>query len=362
MPFKKCEAFTPFGQKPPVELVNTSYVLYTPNADIDQYLDIDPASVSDCPAPQGGCDQDVEELSSAHVFERFFGKTYLQVAEAEAVRAAEAAGEAAEPAPLMYTPHYASDYVATETVEFLINQGGRQNGELVCCDGHYPQCQVQMQNGQLSVYNDVTNQRARSDDAISARGSTARTFSPSDGLRRTVPLPSSVAYARTRAHARTHARTHARAHSHTHRCAAPLQGSIFVDDYKTYKSMSVAVKGGVDTCVEYCPIHPGDKLGNFSIISRAKDLGRASFNNQTVEHYQWSDVIFKVVHMSTTDMYTAHQADCTVARGSNACAVAVWRPPCGSRRPHAKAHHTHCLTVVRLARPLTSPQTTCRSF
>jgi hypothetical protein len=115
-----------------------------------------------------------------------------------------------------------------------------------------PQCQVQLQHQAGMRYLDVTNQRTRFEDAVADQ--------------------------------------------------------IIVDDYTALKSMEVKLNTttGKETCVEYCPIDPDDHLeplDPFDPFDKTTDLGKTTFEGKSVEHYSWSDVILKIIKMSSTDFY-----------------------------------------------------------
>jgi len=254
VPFLKSVHVTPFAG-PELEQINSSYIMFQA-INADKYFDIDPASVASCPAPKGGCQQSGAIAESpAEAFKRYFGTSYLEGARAM-LNASAAAPTAIDDAQQRAgnTTRFPGDYVSHEVTEFLIKQNGvpgAASGD-VCCDGSAPQCQLQMQNGNVLRYVDTTNQRARADDSFS--------------------------------------------------------GTIFVDDFHTHTSMSVKVVGGVEACVEFCPIDPADTMKPYALHHDAKDLGKTTLDGKTVEHYQWSQVVLKVIKMSTTDLYTVKQA------------------------------------------------------
>ena len=43
-------------------------------------------------------------------------------------------------------------------------------------------------------------------------------------------------------------------------------------------------------------------LPGFTIPNASKDLGPAMYDGKQVEHFQWVDVILKIIKMSTTDL------------------------------------------------------------
>jgi len=140
----------------------------------------------------------------------------------------------------------------------LINQGGAtaQHGD-VCCTADVPQCQVQASHQSGTRYHDATNNRSRFEDSIS--GQTVIAF----------------------------------------------YGTI-------HKNVLVNITKGVETCQEYCPIDPLDSIGRFDpfdALDPVTDVGATTLDGQAVEHYRWSDKLFKIIKMQTTDFYAALSAD-----------------------------------------------------
>jgi len=82
-----------------------------------------------------------------------------------------------------------------------------------------------------------------------------------------------------------------------------LSGQKIVDDFAAHKSMLINVTNGVETCQEYCPLSPDDALGAFELPQDAKDLGKATIDGKSAEHYQWFDKIFKIIKMQSYDFY-----------------------------------------------------------
>lgn len=144
------------------------------------------------------------------------------------------------------SPVFPNDWSASETASMLINQGGHDDGQgnICCTDGAPGQCQIQAQYISGQKYFDYSNNRTRFED--------------------------------------------------------PVNGFV-VDDYKMGKSMLIYPEN--NTCKEYCPIDPEDALLPFGIDDDAKDLGSVTIDGKVLEHYQWKDVILKIIKMSTTDFY-----------------------------------------------------------
>jgi hypothetical protein len=86
-----------------------------------------------------------------------------------------------------------------------------------------------------------------------------------------------------------------------------VAGEVQVDFYgDVHKSVLVNVSGGVEACQEYCPIDPDDHMSGFSPfdpLDDVTDVGPTTYAGKAVEHYRWSDVIFKIIKMQTTNFY-----------------------------------------------------------
>jgi hypothetical protein len=74
-----------------------------------------------------------------------------------------------------------------------------------------------------------------------------------------------------------------------------------------HKLMVVGVKNGStsESCFEYCPIDPRDtlKFHPFGYDDTIKDLGPATWNGTSAEHYHWKDKAGKFITLSTVDLY-----------------------------------------------------------
>lgn len=149
---------------------------------------------------------------------------------------------------------WASDWTATETSNMVINQGGQpsKDGSEICCASDFSsQCQIQLSYQSGVRYYDHTNQRSRFED--------------------------------------------------------PING-VEVDDYKAHKAMLVVHNGTHDVCQKYCPIDPRDTLDAGKTVfldDNATDLGKATYHNQSAEHWQWKETILKVITMQTSDFYAS---------------------------------------------------------
>ena len=265
-PFFESQIIKPFNKE--IGEQNSSFIDYTPK-DVEAFFDIDNASIATCkmsdscdpdnpPSPPGAIIDEAKMVFQAlsphhHAINQFFPKpTMRELAEVEVKR-----GVAAPPnGPLPPQPNitFVADFTAHEELLSLINQGGTTVGGDPCClsNAPAPQCQVQLQHQSGMRYLDVTNQRTRFEDAVGKQ--------------------------------------------------------TVIDDYKTKQSMLINVTDGKETCQEYCPIDPDDKLepfDPFDPFDPTKDMGATTIAgyNGTVEHYQQKDRILKIIVMSTTDFY-----------------------------------------------------------
>ena len=109
---------------------------------------------------------------------------------------------------------------------------------------------------------------------------------------------------------------------------------VQIDFYELKKSILVNVTDGIETCQEYCPIDPDDKMEKFDPFDpfdKVKDLGKTSYEGQLVEHYQWSDMIFKIIKMQTTDFYAAFSGDTATPVAANTVITPFGSAPIGSQ-------------------------------
>ena len=149
-----------------------------------------------------------------------------------------------------------NDFSTTETSEQLIDQGGQPgpDGSTCCTSSFSAQCQVQYSYSSGMKYYDYTNQRTRMEDPVNG-----------------------------------------------------IVVGLYSKDGKTAgKNMLVVHNGTHDVCEKYCPIDPEDTLDtgkNYFLDPNATDLGKVTYKGQAAEHYQWSETIFKVIKMQTTDFY-----------------------------------------------------------
>lgn len=263
-PFFMSSTIKPFNN--PIGEENSSFIGYKA-MDVSDDLDIDPASVSTC-AKSDSCDPPPSapgqvmyendyvlaalspHVAAAHKLlkvESVYERAAKQVAK-EGVPAVAVTDDPPQP-----NITFATDFTATENLLSVIAQGASHgpSGDPCCySDSPAPQCQVQVQHQSGTRYLDVTNQRTRFEDKVGQQ--------------------------------------------------------TVVDDYKAFKSMLINVTAGVETCQEYCPIDPDDKLepfDPFDPFDKTKDLGKTTFEGKPAEHYQWKDIILKIIVMSQTEFY-----------------------------------------------------------
>jgi hypothetical protein len=247
-PFFARQQITPFGGAKIGE-ENASFIDYQPK-DVSSFFDIDPASIDTC-EKSDNCD---DTMGSSHpaVGRLRFAKSMHQQAKEWAAERLAAGDAKLKDDPVMPNISFADDFSASEDSVMLINQGGvKAAGGDICCDGSSTQCQVQLSHFAGKRYYDKTNQRSRVEDSV----------------------------------------------------ANEVQIDFYGD---VHKSVLVEVVGGVETCKEYCPIDPDDHMSGFSPFDPfddVSDLGPTTYAGKPAQHYQWSDVIFKVIKMQTTDFY-----------------------------------------------------------
>merc|ERR1711988_2058180 len=78
------------------------------------------------------------------------------------------------------------------------------------------------------------------------------------------------------------------------------------DDYTAQKTLNVNQTTG--ECMYTCPLAE-ETLTGFGIDPSAKDIGSSTIGNLTVEGYEYSEVILKVIKMQTTDIYVDQTTD-----------------------------------------------------
>ena len=332
-PFFMSSTIKPFNN--PIGEENSSFIGYKA-MDVSDDLDIDPASVSTC-AKSDSCDPPPSapgqvmyendyvlaalspHVAAAHKLlkvESVYERAAKQVAK-EGVPAVAVTDDPPQP-----NITFATDFTATENLLSVIAQGASHgpSGDPCCySDSPAPQCQVQVQHQSGTRYLDVTNQRTRFEDKVgqqtvrpSPNPPPSPTRQPGRKPRQTQPPnPAANLTANPTAKPSRQAQPPALAgiplpatrHSHD---PPPRLVAQVVDDYKAFKSMLINVTAGVETCQEYCPIDPDDKLepfDPFDPFDKTKDLGKTTFEGKPAEHYQWKDIILKIIVMSQTEFY-----------------------------------------------------------
>ena len=256
VPFYQHTVIEPFGQKQGVE--ESYYVGYQPYNTTSYFdVDMDPnkcklAKQCSSNAAEDAADEAIKRmrsLSGMDAAEHLWGRSLYDVA-----------AEHGKTYFTIETPHvhanpnvtFAGDYVTSELLVSLINQGGRpgegQAPEDICCSTGAPQCQVQSQHLQRTRYADLTNQRERFE----------------------------------------------------------VGSETTINDFKLHKTYSVTGAPGSETCVEFCPIDPSDQMMAYSPWHSndvVTDVGATTYAGKPAEHYRWSVKAFKVITMQTTDFY-----------------------------------------------------------
>lgn len=144
-------------------------------------------------------------------------------------------------------PNFPSEWNAQVDSTVMLFQGGTHNdtSETACCDLEASQCKIQTEGLALLQYSDRANNR--SVEIVGAQ-------------------------------------------------------AIF-DFYAIGKQVSAQSDGkGGWTCQSYCPLQ-GDFFDPLVFDASAQDLGNATLDGKTYEHYQWFDELFKRVKMDQQDWY-----------------------------------------------------------
>eukprot|EP00937_MAST-01D_sp_MAST-1D-sp2_P000021 g21.t1 len=254
LPWYQQQVIEPLGKQ--IGGANESFLQFT-EGDQTAMFDIDMDSIAKCkegqscngqppaPGPPGVHHSATVRRLLAH---EQFAPSMLDLARDQAGE--EAATENA--APVADGPAFIKDFTSEETGAMVINQGGMpQDADGgVCCDASSPQCQIQISGLRATRYYDVTNNRTRVDDHV--------------------------------------------------------QGVTLIDDYSAQKTLTVNVTTGA--CEFYCPL-VGEALAGFSIDPDAKDIGSSTIGNLTVEGFEYSEMVFKIIKMQTTDIYVDQTTD-----------------------------------------------------
>lgn len=144
------------------------------------------------------------------------------------------------------------DWFATQTVVQLLNQGGHANADnsATCCDRSFGgQCQIQYAFQDFTSYHDASHNRSRTETPV---------------------------------------------------------GATTVNDYTRLMSMTVVFNGTNEVCQYYCPIDPRDTISTGRdewIDDNATYLGKVDLDGKPAAEWTWTDTIFKVIKMETSDFY-----------------------------------------------------------
>jgi len=123
-----------------------------------------------------------------------------------------------------------------------------------CCEPDaLGQCQVLLIHSKGATYHDFTNQRVRTEDEIS--------------------------------------------------------GKTIVDDLHNHVAMVVNLTNGVETCQEWCPINPADRVANFTPWVDRKgpfvDVGATTVHGHAAEHYSWKEGLVLLGVYTKYDFFAA---------------------------------------------------------
>lgn len=253
-PFYVSDHISPLNK--PIAVENTSYLQYTPGAHPSKF---NISGLDNCPKSQN-CGNN-NGIGLQRIWNKFTD-TVMQrarkiVAKTPSSKIAELTS--AKQVRSGDIPTFPGDYVAKEDSLLLINQGGEEdaNGNFCCAKTHLGQCQIQLQSLDGMHFVDYSNNRTRFED---------------------------------------------------------VHNGITVNDYKAHKSYDIVHNETLskDVCVKFCPLDPEETLDNLFVDPDAKDKGQTTLNGKTVEKWQWSEVILKIIRMSTTDFY-ADQSNASMA-------------------------------------------------
>lgn len=256
--FGIAKALTPFHA-----WENVSFPGFTPasqlNASLDDYFDIDPDSIANCPRAE----QCFSSSSSSSVHDEKGGALSKMGAHvADAMKAAPSVidTKVSPPPPALPNVTFVTQYTTTIAHCTVANQGAAAaaNGDLCCSYGAYgaaPVCAASVIKTSGVRYYDIPNQRYRWEQAGNH---------PGNGV---------------------------------------------VSDYKAHKRMFVALQNGtkdVQVCTMYCPIDPRDSLKPdfFGFGNKVEDLGPATWQGKPAEHYHWVEMADPLpIPVDTIDFY-----------------------------------------------------------
>ena len=260
---------------------NMSFLQFTP-MDVSKYFDVDPDSIAQCKLSDQ-CSSTASTSSSAASSLTGLHQAMVRIASGTGVSGLLAKGEDAREVSIDKTAVFSDatpptvpdsytvdlDYLQLETEGLVAEKGGS-----FCCTQASPgECQVVMQHAKGRVYHDKVHERARHEDVLS--GVTRVDF----------------------------------IHDPTHPAV-----SMVVDNV-----------GGVDTCVEWCPLDPSDRLAPFAPWTQRKgpflDLGSTQLGGVTVEHYQWK---WGLVALQTDEIFDFYATiSSSPSAGGNVTAMPV---------------------------------------
>lgn len=242
IPFYMSESLTPFGSKP-IGRANTSYLLYQAGSPDQTKFNV--VGIDNCTMSDNCNNNNNDNYRMLKNKLALLSRSGLSVAKEMAAARSSNRRNLRPRSRVTDSPQFPTDWSAHETAAMIINQGGKDdgNGNICCINGAPGQCQIQSQYISGQKYFDYSNNRTRLED--------------------------------------------------------PING-YFVDDYKAGKSYEVYPSN--NTCKSFCPLEE-DELLPFGIDDDAKDKGSVVVDGKTLEHYQWHDVILKIIRMSTTDFY-----------------------------------------------------------
>lgn len=269
-PFKSVTKFTAAISKlahQPPQSMNKSFIDFDASFDVARELDVDMASVHTCKRNKEQCASTAFGTSFAAQFDpwRAAPSSLADVAAARLAamsRAERAAIEAQHLADELRSkrsaaatatrvrPVFSPSYTAQKQYASRMAQGSTVSaGGDYCCPKEAPACAVQISSEVATEYQDVEGKRVRTEHA---------------------------------------------------------DGSVIVDDFVRNRTMAIAVQGGVETCVSYCPIPSiilEVGLTGITLPNGTVDKGPAVIAGEAVESFEWSETILKVIKMSTTHFY-----------------------------------------------------------
>jgi len=266
-PFKSSSHFSKeitklAGQAP--SSMNKSFIGFDATFDVAHELDVDMASVQTCKRNKDQCPSKAARATQFEAW-RAAPKSLAEMAAAQlaamghAERAATEAKHRADALqlqrsgaapPTRVRPVFSPSYTAQKQYANRMAQGNTvAAGGDSCCPKEAPVCAVQIAHDSATEYQDVEGKRLRTEHA---------------------------------------------------------DGHVVIDDFHANRTMAVALQGGVETCVSYCPIPSivaEIGLTGFALPNGTVDKGAVQREGRALELYEWSETILKVVKMSSTRLY-----------------------------------------------------------